>query len=197
MSEPMFPSGNGDAAPVAAEPQPSGGSRKALLAIGGAVGALVVGAGAFLLLTGSGSGGDTPSAASAPQTVAAAPAPAPSSTPLTTIKTVSVTARDPFAPLFPSPKPTPAAAAPATVTPAQGPTAAPAGPKVTLSVSVVNPTAQTATVSVDGVKYPVTIGKVFAKTFVLYSVFNGQCVGILYGDQSVPVCTTSPATVSP
>jgi hypothetical protein len=196
----MFPSGSGDAAPIAAEPQPSGGSRKALLAVGGAVGALVVGAGAFMLLTGSGSGGDQAPAASAPQPAASAAAPSPSTSPrtTTTIKTVALTARDPFAVLFPAPKPKPVApAAPAVTTPLQGQTAAPVAPKITLSVSAVNPTKQTATVSVDGVKYPATIGKVFAKTFVLYSVFNAQCVGVLFGDQSVPVCTTSPQTVSP
>ncbi|MDA8437222.1 MAG: hypothetical protein M0Z98_14700 [Actinomycetales bacterium] len=199
MSEPMFPSGSGDAAPHAAEPQPSGGSRKALLAVGGAVGALAIGAGAFVLLTGSGGGGDS-AAAPVPQAVASAPAPAPSASQrtTTTIKTVSVTARDPFAVLFPAPAPTPAAApaAPAVSTPLQGPTAAPVV-KTTLSVAAVNPTKQTATVSVDGVKYAATVGKVFAKTFLLYSVFNAQCVGVLFGDQSVPVCTNAPQTVSP
>ena len=199
MSEPMFPLGSGDAAPHAAEPQPSGGSRKALLAVGGAVGALAIGAGAFVLLTGSGGGGDS-AAAPVPQAVASAPAPAPSASQrtTTTIKTVSVTARDPFAVLFPAPAPTPAAApaAPAVSTPLQGPTAAPVV-KTTLSVSAVNPTKQTATVSVDGVKYAATVGKVFAKTFLLYSVFNAQCVGVLFGDQSVPVCTNAPQSVSP
>ena len=200
MSEPMFPSGSGDAAPHAAEPQPSGGSRRALLAVGGAVGALAIGAGAFVLLTGSGSGGDDSAAAPVPQTVASAPAPAPSASQrvTTTIKTVSVTARDPFAVLFPAPAPSkaPAPVAPAPSTPLQGPTAAPVV-KTTLSVAAVNPTKQTATVSVDGVKYPATVGKVFAKTFLLYSVFNAQCVGVLFGDQSVPVCTNAPQTVSP
>ena len=82
------------------------------------------------------------------------------------------------------------------------PTAAPVTPAkpivaVTLAVSKINATTQTATVTVDGKAYAVGIGALFAKNFVLYSVFNTQCVGVLFGDQSVPVCVNSPQTVSP
>ena len=61
----------------------------------------------------------------------------------------------------------------------------------------IDPTAQTAVVSVDGKKYAAAVGKVFGKNYMVYSVFNAQCVGVLYGDQSVPVCTTAPATITP
>ena len=198
MSEPMFPSSGGDAAPAVSDPQPQGTNRKALLTIGGVVGALVIGGGAFFLLSGSGGGGDQSLANPQPGAAASAPTPSASPVTVTTIKTVSVAARDPFAPLFPTPAAPPAAAAapPASTTPLQGPTLAPVA-KVTLAVSAIDATKQTATVSVDGVKYPVAVGKVFAKSFLLYSVFNAQCVGVLFGDQSVPVCTTAPATVSP
>jgi hypothetical protein len=30
----------------------------------------------------------------------------------------------------------------------------------------------------------------------MYSVFNTECVGVLYGDQSVPVCEGKPQTVT-
>jgi hypothetical protein len=77
--------------------------------------------------------------------------------------------------------------------------ATPAAPTVTvtLTVSKIDATAQTATVSVDGKAYATTVGKVFAKNYMVYSVFNAKCVGVLYGDQSIPVCTTAPATITP
>lgn len=200
MSEPMFPSSSDVAAPHGAEPaQPGTSNRTALLALGGVVGALVVGGGAFLLLTGGGGGGDATTAA-APLPFASAPAPAASTKPaITAVKTVTVVSRDPFAPLFAAPVPAAPAAvakAPVTTTTIPQPVAAPTA-KVTLSVAAINTTKQTATVSVNGAKYPVAVGTLFAKTFVMYSVFNTQCVGVLFGDQSVPVCTTNPQTVSP
>jgi hypothetical protein len=203
MSEPMFPTVDAAERPAPVEPDGSGGtSRKAMFAVGGALGALALGAGAFVLLTGSGGSADDTSAAVAPRAAASAPAPAPTpSRAVVTIKTVAVAARDPFAVLFPAPKPAPAAPAAANQAPGTTTTTPQVAtvPTTTIAVSVsaVNPTKQSATVSIDGTKYAATIGKVFAKTFVLYSVFNTQCVGLLYGDKSVPVCTTAPATVSP
>ena len=45
-------------------------------------------------------------------------------------------------------------------------------------------------------KFPV-VGQEFGKFYVMYSVFNDQCVGILMGDQSVAVCSTKAVTVTP
>lgn len=200
MSEPMFPSSAADAAPAVPEPvQSGGGNRTALFVAGGLVAALVVGAGAFFML-GSGGGADEPLAAPAKGKPAASASPTPGATtkakPTTTIKTVTVAARDPFAVLFP-PTPTPKPKASST-TQVQTSTSAPTplSPKVTLAVSRISTGKQSATVTVDGVQYATTVGKVFGKSFVMYSVFNSSCVGLLYGDQNVAVCTTAPVSVS-
>jgi hypothetical protein len=68
---------------------------------------------------------------------------------------------------------------------------------VTLSVASINLATQTAVVDVDGKKYATGIGKTFAEKFSVYSVFNAQCIGILYGSSSTPVCIASPVSVSP
>lgn len=203
MSEPMFPSSAGAAAPAQAEPTSGGGSRKALIAVGGVVAALAVGAGAFVLLSGSGASQDASGAVVPHASAPAAPAPSASAAAkpvTTTVKTASVTSRDPFAALFAAP----AAAAPAAPAPA-APAASgsstvgqtPMTPKVAVTVSSVDPVKQTAVVAVNGTKYSVSVGKTFATTFMLYSVFNAQCVGVLFGDQSVPVCVSQPQLVSP
>ena len=207
MSEPMFPAPEPDgAAPAPVIDEPSGSSRKTLLVLGGVLGAVVVGAGAFLLLSG---GSDTAAPVAAPTTKSApAPAASPSASatpkPVVRPATASVGTRDPFKKLFAvavatsgssstssssSPAPSAAPVKPAT----------PAAPTVTvtLTVSKIDATAQTATVSVDGKAYATTVGKVFAKNYMVYSVFNAKCVGVLYGDQSIPVCTTAPATITP
>jgi hypothetical protein len=199
----MFPS-NGTApaaAAPAAEAPATSGNRKVLLVGGGLIAALVVGAGAFVMLTSG--GGDDPLAASTKgkPAVTASPSASPAATtkakPTTTIKTVTVAARDPFAVLFPpTPTPAPAATSPAAQNPPSVPTPAPATPKITLGVSGINLGKQTATITVDGVKYATSVGKVFAKTFVMYSVFNSSCVGLLYGDQNVAVCSANPVAVS-
>jgi hypothetical protein len=200
----MFPQSGTAAVPAAAPPaEPvKAGNRTLLLAVGGVVAALVVGGGAFFLLTSG--GGDEPAALPAKGTPVAAaspsatPSPSASVKPKATIKTVTVAARDPFAVLFP-PKPTvaPPAAPSTTSTTPPSPTApVPVAASVTLSVASVNLANQTATVTVDGTKYAATVGKVFAKTFVLYSVFNSSCVGLLYGDQNVAVCTSKPVSVT-
>ena len=117
-------------------------------------------------------------------------------------KTASVTTHDPFKPLFAVAVLGTTTTPVTTATTPPAPTAAPVTPAkpivaVTLAVSKINATTQTATVTVDGKAYAVGIGALFAKNFVLYSVFNTQCVGVLFGDQSVPVCVNSPQTVSP
>jgi hypothetical protein len=68
---------------------------------------------------------------------------------------------------------------------------------VTLAVSAIDLKNQKATVSVDGKAYPVAVGNVFASNYMMYSVFNAQCVGVLYGDQSIAVCTGRPVSVTP
>lgn len=201
MSEPMFPSsGTAPAAPAQSATEPAKASKRTLLlAVGGTVAAVALGAVAFVLLTSG--GGDEPTAAPAKGKPAASASPSakpsPSATkPATTIKTVTVAARDPFAILFP---PTPSAASTTTTT-TQNPTSTtpvtPVTPKITLGVSGINVAKQTATITVDGVKYATSVGKVFHKTFVMYSVFNSSCVGLLYGDQNVAVCSANPVAVS-
>ena len=129
-------------------------------------------------------------------TVAATPTPV-------VIKPASVTVakRDPFAPLYPSP----VAATSAPSTPGGGATTAPSAAPlvpvvtpVTLDVKSIDATKDVATVSVDGKKYAgLNVGDSFGGHYTLYSVFNPQCVGVLYGDQSVPVCLGKPVSVTP
>jgi hypothetical protein len=205
----MFPTPDGGAAaPAPAPAVESKGSRTALLALGGVLAAAVVGGGAYFLLNSGGSSDPTPVAAGVtakPSAPAPAASPSPSPTKPAVIRpaSASVTSRDPFKPLYAAAKPgtvtggsgsTPAPSASATpITPATQPTT----PTVTLAVSKIDTKAQTATVSVDGKPYAVSLNTLFAKNFVMYSVFNAQCVGILFGDQSVPVCTNLPQSVSP
>ena len=68
---------------------------------------------------------------------------------------------------------------------------------MTLAVSAIDLKNQKATVSVDGKAYPVGVGTVFGSNYMMYSVFNAQCVGLLYGDQSVAVCTGRPVSITP
>ena len=206
MSEPMFPGGGATtAAPAAAEVSEPQGNRKVLLAVGGVVAALVLVVGGFMLMnSGSGDDGDTalvvPSAGSGAQ---AGGAPGPAASPAPVIKPASLTVakRDPFAPLHPAAAPSQPASQP--TAPAAGPTA-PAGEPtpvvapVTLEVKSIDATKDVATVSVDGKKYPgLKVNDSFGGHYTLYSVFNPQCVGILYGDQSVPVCLGKPVSVTP
>jgi membrane-associated protease RseP (regulator of RpoE activity) len=200
----MFPSTGTDPATPATSATESAkpGKRTLLLAIGGTAAAVALGAVAFVFLTSG--GGEDPVAAPAKGTPAASASPAakpsPAATkPSTTIKTVTVAARDPFAMLFP-PTPTAAPTSNTTNTTTQNQTGTtpvtPVSAKLTLAVSGINLAKQTATITVDGVKYATSVGKVFDKTFVMYSVFNSSCVGLLYGDQNVAVCTANPVAVS-
>lgn len=217
MSEPMFPTAT-EEAPFAAPAEESGGSggnRKALLAVGGVVAALVVGAGAFFLLTGSG-GGEEEAWAPTVTPKSAAPAPSASASGGTTVvkvKPVAVVGHDPFAPLFAvqgnqstttgtgvstttggSTGTSTSGGAVTTPVTTGGSTTASA---VTLTVAGIDTVKQTATVTVDGKKYVTTVGTPFGSYYMMYSVFNDTCVGILAGDTSVAVCTTKPVTVTP
>jgi hypothetical protein len=213
MSEPLFPSSSapGPEPVVDAAEEPT--SRRTLLLIGG-IGAAVLAAGGAYFFLNSGSGDEAP-AASAPRTTQSAPAakPTPTPTPTPTTKVVvrtanvAVTSRDPFKPLFPSAKAAPAAsqapsnpstpAAPV-VTPAPAPssTGVP-GTKITVGVAAINTINQAAQMVVNGKKYVTRINTPFAQYFTVYSIFNAQCVGVLFGDQSVPVCIGKPQTVTP
>ncbi|MEO8775251.1 MAG: hypothetical protein ABI468_02915 [Candidatus Nanopelagicales bacterium] len=206
MSEPMFRSGPASPPPEVAEPAESRSNRKALYLVGGVVGALVLAGGAFLLLNGSSSSGDTGTVAGA-GLIAKQPSTAEPAAPVVVQPaTVSVSTRDPFAVLYTAPVAAASPAAPAA--PAAGttggttPTApvvtTPTTPPVTLAVTSINTGAQVATISVNGKKYANTkVGATFGTYYTLYSVFNPQCVGLLYGDQNVPVCLSKPATVTP
>jgi len=203
MSEPIFPAPGGGvatmAAPAPAEPQPEKASnRKALLAVAGVVGALVVGAGAFFMLT-SGAPEEDFTIPIAKPSASASVAPSASAGTSTTVKKTNVTSRDPFKVLFPEPAAEPSAAATsgsttdgtATTPPNQSQTTT-----YTVAVSDIKPAKGQATIVVDGKSYTALVGEKFAPYFTLYAVFNAECVGVLFGDQNVPVCLTSPATVT-
>ena len=213
MSEPIFPaSGTTMTAPAPAEPEidaPRGGNnRKALLALAGVGALLVAGAGAFFLL--SSGGGDeveapivAPPKASAPAKAGTKPSSAAKPTVVVKPATVVVAARDPFKPLFPAPKTetTPGTTDGTGATPAPSASASAStpvtDPAVILAVTSIKPETQSATISVDGKKYKTVVGEEFGKFYVMYSVFNDQCVGVLMGDQSIAVCSGKSVTVTP
>jgi len=218
MSEPMFPTSAEEPDPFAGAPEASasGGNRKALLAVGGVVAALVVGGGAFFLLTGSGSGGTDEAWAPTVTPKSAAPAPKASASGGTTVvkvKPVAVVGHDPFAPLFaPVSANQGSTSGTGVTTTTGGSTTTTSGTtsgtgtstgtgttasSVTLSVAGIDTVAQTATISVDGKKYATTVGTPFGQYYMMYSVFNDTCVGVLAGDTSIAVCTTKPVTVTP
>lgn len=216
MSEPMFPTApaEADAFPGADAPSSGGGNRKALLAVGGVVAALVVGGGAFFLLTGGGSGGTDEAWAPTVTPKSAAPSAKPSAAGGTTVvkvKPVAVVGHDPFAPLFAPVSADQGSTSGTSVTTTSGSTTTTSGgttgtttgtgtttaASVTLSVAGIDTAAQTATISVDGKKYATTVGTPFGQYYMMYSVFNDTCVGVLAGDTSIAVCTTKPVTVTP
>lgn len=206
MSEPMFPGGVATAPTAEADEVGTPKSnRKALIVVGAVVAALVVVAGAWLLMS-SGSSDDAADDAIVPQAVAGAPNAAPTAAPSPAVvkpASLTVSKRDPFAPLFPTPVSTPAASQPAAPggggeTAAPNPSATPVVPVATLNVRSIDTKKQSATVSVNGTKYSgLSVGDSFGGHYTLYSVFNSQCVGVLYGDQSVPVCLNKPVSVTP
>ena len=140
----------------------------------------------------------------------AAPSTAPTAKPVARPAAASVTGRDPFKPLFAvistgdGAAPGPAAGGSSGGSSGGGGSAAapvpapvPAAPTVTLSVSKIDQAGQTATVAVDGKKYATSVNAPFGKYYTVYAIFNDSCVGVLYGDQSVAVCTSKPMTVTP
>ncbi len=213
MSEPMFPSA-GQAAPETAALEPEKSNRKVLVALGGVLAALVVGGGAFLMMS-SGGGDDDFAADGVVQRPAvsnpdAGGAATPQAKPAIKPASINIAKRDPFAPLFPSPTATvdPNAGdnpggpgqtggnGGGVAPPATDPT--PVTPAVSLSVTTIDVNGKVATVTVDTKKYAkLKVGDSFGGFYTLYSIFNDQCVGVLYGDQSVPVCKGKPASVTP
>jgi hypothetical protein len=199
----MFPGGGSAApAPDADEVVEPKNNRKALIVVGAVVAALVVVAGLWLLMS-SGASDDSGDDAVVPQAAAGAPNAAPTAAPSPAVvkpASLTVSKRDPFAPLYPTPVSTPAASE--TAASGGGETAAPSPspvvPAVTLEVRNIDANKDVATVSVDGKKYAgLHEGDSFGGHYTLYSVFNAQCVGVLYGDQSVPVCLNKPVSVTP
>ncbi len=204
-----------------ADTQSGSSSRKRAFIFGGAAAIIGLGAGLYFMFgMGGGSTDDsqfrlnTPSASTRPSSMAAPTAGKPSTA--ASPAAAKIGSRDPFKVLKPGAVAAPAAGADTSgssgstssttgdvstpTTPAAGPAAAPSpvpASTVTLMVSAVDPIAQTVVVDVDGKKYATGIGKTFAQGFSVYSVFNTQCVGILYGSQSTPVCMATPVTVTP
>jgi hypothetical protein len=171
--------------------------RKLLLIVGGAALAVLLGLAAwFLFFSGSGSSANdglvivhkSAPAAAAPK----AAAPVPAAKPIN-----EAIGRDPFTPVV---KPVTASS---TTTAAAGASAAAgsttssstsSGTSVTLQMVKVTPTS--ATLKVDGKSYTASVGQVFATNFKLYGLFDAQCAGVLYGDQSVPLCVGDVRTLT-
>lgn len=210
MSEPIFTAGGGAAAPAATEPQPETPSnRKALLAVGGVVGALVVGAGAFFVLTQGAPQDELAQGAKQPGVTAPGPQASAPAKPAGTkvVKVATVTSRDPFVALFPDPKPTgDSTSGGGTVTTPTDGTAPSGGTPTTppdqststtykVAVTIIKESEGVAQITVDGKPYSAGVGRPFAPYFTLYAIFNSECVGVLFGDQSVPVCKGAVATV--
>jgi len=204
-----------------ADTQSGSGSRKRLLMFGGVAAVMGLAAGMYFMFgMGGGSTDDsqfrlnTPVASAKPSSMAAPEAGTPSTA--ASPPAAKIGSRDPFKVLKPAAGAAPVAGADTSgssgstssttgdvstpTTPAAGPATAPSpvpASTVTLAVSAVDPIAQTVVVDVDGKKYSTGVGKTFAQGFSVYSVFNTQCVGILYGSQSTPVCMATPVTVTP
>ena len=185
-------------------------SRKRILITGGIAAALGLGAGLYFMFGMSAGSSDDAEFRLAPS-VSSPQAVAPSTKPVVVPTVPKVGTRDPFKALKPGEAPAPVAVADTTTsttssstsTTPMGSGAGPATPSaapassVTLSVASINLATQTAVVDVDGKKYATGIGKTFAEKFSIYSVFNAQCIGILYGSSSTPVCIASPVSVTP
>ncbi len=195
------------------ESSSTGSSRRRLYAAGGVAALLGLGAGLYFMFGNSAPTDDSQFRLSTPTSSAAPSAGAVVSSPKPAVSAVAkVGTRDPFKALKPGAVETAVAVADTTGSTASSgttsdpsapavvavatPTAAPAS-SVTLTVSAIDPVAQTVVVDVDGKKYATGVGKTFAQSFSVYSVFNAQCVGILYGSQSTPVCLAAPVSVTP
>jgi len=177
----------------------SGGSdrRKLFVLVGGGAAVVLLGLAAWFLFF-SGSGASTEEdglVAAAPRPAASAPAPkasaapAPAATPFT-----EAIGRDPFEPLI-----EPAAAVAPEEVAAPGTGTTPGGTTsggVSVSVEMVSVTPTDATLKVDGKSYTAKVGEVFASNFKVYGLFDAQCAGVLYGDQSVPLCVGDVRTLT-
>jgi hypothetical protein len=221
MSEPMFNSGvPGAGAPQPIEAQEAPSNRKAILAIGGVLAALVVGGGIFFVMSSSSSSttADSGTVAVPAHSTLAPTSAASKGAVVVEPASVSVSVRDPFAPLYPPLAPSPTTPAtpvapvvvpttPATVvtTTPVGPVVVPTAPVTTpptsappktyvLSVSNIDPVGGAAgngqaTFKVNGTTYPkVALTNKFATYFLFYAVNNPQCVSVLFGDVSHTVC---------
>jgi hypothetical protein len=179
---------------------PTGTDRKRLLLlVGGAVAVAVVGFLAWLLLAGGSP--EEEAVVAAPKPAAAAPAApdAPADAEQVPESFEGDLGRDPFAPIFEPEAPEPEAVVGVPGAPvSDGSTGAVPGAAGTpVSVTVVEVTADGASLSVDGQAFEAkTDGSTFAEVFRLYSTFDDRCAGLLFGDQSVVLCEGDTRTLS-
>jgi hypothetical protein len=182
---------------------PAPDRRKLFLLIGGAAAVVVVGLLAFLLLGGSGGEDEGGLVTPAPRSEAPAEAPvAQAPAEKAPADFDGELGRDPFAPIY-----EPAAPEADAVAVVAGTTggAAPAdasgtttGTGTPVSVKLLAVTDTGASVTVDGTKYDATVnGETFATSFRLYSVFDQQCAGLLFGDESLVLCKGDVRTLTP
>lgn len=141
----------------------------------------------------SGSPGARPSgspAATPTRSASASASPTQSRAPATSAAAVRVSARDPFAPIV-SPSPTAASPTARATRSPEPPASASATPADggTIALLSISPTGTSVTLKLDGRKYTVDEGETFAKSYRVYDIFNSNCAGFLYGDQSAVVCT--------
>ena len=174
-------------------------SRRRRLVLSGAGAAILAAGGvAFYLMTSSNTGSDAPFFPSVQGKASAAPSGSPSTAASAAAQDSQTAGRDPFAPLVTGQQ-TSASVKSGTSTSAGSVAKAPStstvvGTPTVLSVSAINVTTGTATVTVAGKAYDAKVGATFGQDYLLYSVFNSSCVGVLVGDQSLAVCSTKPVT---
>lgn len=187
--------------------------RKLLMIVAGAAAVVIVGVLAFLFLGGSSADDEgglvTPAPRSAPAAAAPAPAAPANKAPAAFDGDLG---RDPFAPVF-EPAAPEAAADPATTGTAGGTGGATAGGTTgtttdtttgttgtgtPVTVKMLDVTKDGASLTVDGTKFDAKVnGETFATSFRLYSVFDEQCAGLLFGDESVVMCKGDVRTLTP
>ena len=165
------------------DPRGNDRRRTLIVALGGALVALLV-VGLYLVISSGKSDSDTttsPQSSSATAANAKPGAAAPA--PVVQVAPVPVVGRDPFANL-------PTAAAPVTggSTTGSGSSTSTAAPVHALTLVSVSAPGQSAVFTVDGKRYAVKTGAAFATDFRLYALFGTTCAGVLYGDQNVAIC---------
>lgn len=150
---------------------------------------LVVGGG-FLVVRGGSSSAAPETTPVARGEAPASSSPRPSMAPRIREATARVTSRDPFAPIV-SPSPTAASPTARATRSPEPPASASATPADggTIALLSISPTGTSVTLKLDGRKYTVDEGETFAKSYRVYDIFNSNCAGFLYGDQSAVVCT--------